>query len=48
VDGEALEHTGNIVEKAVERVILLSAETWVPRFHDDLDRLGGIAALLRF
>jgi peptide chain release factor subunit 1 len=48
VDGEALEHTDNIVEKAVERVILQSAETWVPRFHDDLDRLGGIAALLRF
>ncbi len=48
VDGGALEETGNVVEKAVERAILLSAETWVPRFHDDLDRLGGIAALLRF
>ena len=48
VDGEALEHTDDIVEKAVERVILQSAEIWVPRFHDDLDRLGGIAALLRF
>ena len=48
VDGEALEHTDNVVEKAVERAILLSAEIWVPRFHDDLDRLGGIAALLRF
>ena len=48
LDGEALEHTGNVVEKAVERAILLSAETCVPRFHDDLDRLGGIAALLRF
>jgi peptide subunit release factor 1 (eRF1) len=48
VDGGALEETGNVVEKAVERTILLSAQTWVPRFHDDLDRLGGIAALLRF
>jgi peptide chain release factor subunit 1 len=48
VDGEALEQTPNIVEKAVERAIQLSAETWVPRFQDDLDRLGGIAALLRF
>jgi hypothetical protein len=48
VDGGALEETGNVVEKAVERTILLSAVTWVPRFHDDLDRLGGIAALLRF
>ncbi len=48
VDGGALEETGNVVEKAVERTILLSAQTWAPRFHDDLDRLGGIAALLRF
>jgi peptide chain release factor subunit 1 len=48
VDGETLDHTGNVVGKAVERAILLSAETCVPRFHDDLDRLGGIAALLRF
>jgi peptide chain release factor subunit 1 len=48
LDGEALEHTDNIVEKAVERAILLSAEVWMPRFQDDLDRLGGIAALLRF
>jgi peptide chain release factor subunit 1 len=48
LDGEALERTANIVEKAVERAIQLSAQTLVPRFQDDLDRLGGIAALLRF
>jgi peptide chain release factor subunit 1 len=48
LDGTALEETANVVEKAVERTITLSAETWAPRYDDELDRLGGIAALLRF
>jgi peptide chain release factor subunit 1 len=48
VDGEPLEATDNIVELALERTVLMSGSTWVPRWHDDLEQWGGIAALLRF
>jgi peptide chain release factor subunit 1 len=48
VDGGELERTDNVVEKALERTITLSGTTWVPRFEGDLDRCGGVAALLRF
>jgi peptide chain release factor subunit 1 len=48
VDGGELEQTDNVVEKAMERTLMLSGTTWVPRFETDLDQRGGIAALLRF
>jgi peptide chain release factor subunit 1 len=48
VDDAELEETGNVVEKALERTLLLSGTTRVPRFEPDLEQWGGIAALLRF
>jgi len=48
IDGGELEQTGNVVEKALERTLMLSGTTWMPRFETDLEQWGGIAALLRF
>ena len=48
VDGGVLEPTADVVDKAVERTLLIAGTVWVPRDAGEIDRLGGIAALLRF
>jgi peptide chain release factor subunit 1 len=47
-DGSALDAKDDITEAAVERALRQSAEVWRVRHHDDLQRHGGIGALLRF
>jgi peptide subunit release factor 1 (eRF1) len=48
-DGGELERRDDVVESAIELAILQSAEVLVARHHgDELERRGGIGALLRF
>jgi peptide chain release factor subunit 1 len=48
VDGERLVAVSNVVDQALQRAILLAAAVWTVRFGNDLEGLGGTAALLRF
>ncbi|MDX6672029.1 MAG: hypothetical protein QOI91_2392 [Solirubrobacteraceae bacterium] len=48
LDGTPVERRGDVVEDAIEAAVLQSAQPLVVRHHDDLQRHGGIAALLRF
>ena len=48
LDGEATEQRDDVVEPALEVALAQSASILVVRHHDDLDRHGSIAALLRF
>jgi peptide chain release factor subunit 1 len=47
-DADAGEPVDNIVEPAIEKAIEQSASPLVVRYHDDLQPLGGIGAVLRF
>jgi peptide chain release factor subunit 1 len=47
-DAEAGEPVDDIVEPAIEKAIEQSASPLVVRYHDDLQPLGGIGAVLRF
>jgi peptide subunit release factor 1 (eRF1) len=47
-DADAGEPVDDIVEPAIERAIEQSASPLVVRYHDDLQPLGGIGAVLRF
>jgi peptide chain release factor subunit 1 len=47
-EGQALEHSENIVELAIEKAIEQSAKVIKVRYHDDLGPLGGIGAVLRY
>jgi peptide chain release factor subunit 1 len=47
-DGTDLERRTDVVEDAVERALLQSADILIVRHHDDLGPLGQIGALLRF
>jgi peptide chain release factor subunit 1 len=47
-DGQELERCQNIVEPAIEKAIEQSAKVIKVRHHDDLGRLGGIGAVLRY
>lgn len=48
VDGGATVARDDVVERAVELALAQSAEVLPVRHHDDLRRLGSVAALLRF
>jgi peptide subunit release factor 1 (eRF1) len=48
LDGTPVDRRDDVVEDAIEAAVLQSAEPLVVRYHDDLERHGGIAALLRF
>ncbi len=48
VDGGELQRRDDVIESAVELALEQSAEVMVPHHHDDLERHGGIAAVLRF
>jgi peptide chain release factor subunit 1 len=48
LDGEATAQRDDVVEPALEAALAQSASILVVRHHDDLDRHGLIAALLRF
>jgi peptide subunit release factor 1 (eRF1) len=47
-DGTALEPRPNVVERAVERALVQSAEVVVLRDRPEMGAHGGIAAVLRF
>jgi peptide chain release factor subunit 1 len=47
-DGTTVERRDNVVEDAIAAVVLQSAEPLAVRYHDDLERHGDIAAVLRF
>jgi hypothetical protein len=47
-DGSPTEAREDVVEPAIERAILQSAELRRVRHHEDLREHGGIGALLRF
>ena len=47
-DAEAGEPVDDIVEPAIEKALEQSASPVVVRYHDDLEPLGGIGAVLRF
>jgi len=48
LDDTELQHEDNILESALETAVLQSAETLPVRHREDLEPLGGIAAVLRF
>jgi hypothetical protein len=48
VDGGPVETIEDITDDAIEAALGQSAEVMRIRHFDDLDRLGGIAAILRF
>ncbi len=48
VDAGELQRRKDVIESAVELALEQSAEVMVPHHHDDLERHGGIAAVLRF
>jgi peptide subunit release factor 1 (eRF1) len=48
VDEGALEHLDNLVEAAIEKTMEQAAEVMLVRRHDDLERHGGIGAVLRY
>jgi peptide chain release factor subunit 1 len=47
-DGSRLDRRDNVVEDAIAAAVLQAAVPVAVRYHDDLERHGGIAALLRY
>ena len=47
-DGKATDLYDDIVEEAVELAVAQSADVIITRYHDDLEEMGGVGAVLRF
>jgi hypothetical protein len=48
VDAASLEPVENLVELMVEKALEQSAQVMRVRHHDDLERHGGVGAILRY